>query len=88
MPRRLKIEGDKYIPAAKTRTLCEVHREMYYILTHESPSNETNVKVCKLIEESYSMAKKMNAKLLQYKNKYPEEWYQKHKLDGDGKHLY
>ncbi len=49
--------------ASKRRTICEVFREMYD-LTDNNPDPEMQ----KLIIEGFIMAKKMNDKLVEYKN--------------------
>lgn len=54
------------------RTICEVHREIYDIIYD---GNDEKLK--DLINEAYGMAKKMDAKLRQYKYNYDDEWWEK-----------
>lgn len=63
----------------KTRTICEVHREIYRELT----KRDANDFLLKKIEEAFNMAKKMNNKLRQYKYNYDDGWWEKNKLSGD-----
>jgi hypothetical protein len=60
------------------RTICEVHREMYDIL-FEDLTSDRREDVLSRLEEAYGMAKKMDAKLRQYKNDYDESWWEKEK---------
>lgn len=57
------------------RTICEVHREMYDIL-YEDLVSDRREEVLSRLEEAYSMAKKMDAKLRQYKNNYDDGWWE------------
>jgi hypothetical protein len=54
------------------RTICEVHREIYDIVY----DNEDE-KLKDLVNEAYILAKKMDAKLRQYKNNYDDDWWEK-----------
>jgi hypothetical protein len=58
------------------RTICEVHREMYDIL-FEDLTSDRREEVLRRLEEAYGMAKKMDAKLRQYKNDYDDSWWEK-----------
>lgn len=60
------------------RTICEVHREIYRELLSRNPNDFLLQK----IEEAFTMAKKMNNKLRQYKFNYDNDWWEKNKLDG------
>ena len=57
------------------RTICEIHREMYDIL-FEDLTTERREEVLGRLEEAYGMAKKMDAKLRQYKNNYDDNWWE------------
>ena len=57
------------------RTICEIHREMYDIL-FEDLTTERREEVLSRLEEAYGMAKKMDAKLRQYKNNYDDNWWE------------
>ena len=57
------------------RTICEVHREMYDIL-FEDLTSDRREDVLSRLEEAYGMAKKMDAKLRQYKNDYDNDWWE------------
>ena len=57
------------------RTICEIHREMYDIL-FEDLTTERREEVLDRLEEAYGMAKKMDAKLRQYKNNYDDNWWE------------
>jgi FkbM family methyltransferase len=72
-----KIDKDKGVN--KNRTICEVHREIYDIISSEVKNKDLESKIVNLLDESYNMAKKMNAKLTQYKRNYDEEWWQQNK---------
>lgn len=65
--------------AHKRRTICEVHREIYDILYDRFRDSEHFGQIADLLQESYVMAKKMDAKLLQYKRDYSIEWYEEQK---------
>jgi hypothetical protein len=60
------------------RTICEVHREIYDELSKNEKSNEI---IIEKLEEAYQMAKKMDAKLRQYKNNYDDGWWQKERSE-------
>jgi len=59
------------------RTICEVHREIYDILFDDLKESEHYDAVLDMLEEAYQMAKKMDAKLRQYKNNYDDDWWEK-----------
>lgn len=61
------------------RTICEVHREMYDIL-YEDLTSDRREDVLSRLEEAYGMAKKMDAKLRQYKNDYDNDWWEQERL--------
>jgi len=46
------------------RTICEVHREIYRGVILGKPKGE----LVRLLQESYKMAKKMDAKLREYRD--------------------
>ena len=57
------------------RTICEIHREMYDIL-FEDLTTDRREEVLSHLEGAYGMAKKMDAKLRQYKNNYDDNWWE------------
>jgi len=58
------------------RTICEVHREIYDIICEINDDDTKNL-LQEKVEEAFNMAKKMDAKLRQYKFNYDDEWWQK-----------
>lgn len=59
------------------RTICEVHREIYDIIIKDKTiSDELSNELIELLEDAYVMAKKMNAKLRQYKHNYDDGWWE------------
>ena len=58
------------------RTICEVHREMYDIICEMNDDDAKNL-LQEKIEEAFNMAKKMDAKLRQYKFNYDDKWWEK-----------
>lgn len=56
------------------RTICEVHRELYD-LAHENLTGDVLRDFTAKLEEAYTMGKKMQAKLRQYKGNYDENWW-------------
>ena len=61
------------------RTICEVHREIYDIM-HEHLSNHFKYNdIEQKLDEAYTMAKKMDAKLRQYKYNYDDSWWETEK---------
>ena len=63
------------------RTICEVHRELYDILFVEMKENGRYDDVLGMLEEAYGMAKKMDAKLRQYKHNYDDNWWEKERKE-------
>jgi len=64
------------------RTICEVHREMYEVFLNDPTVDvDFSNKMIDLIEEAYIMAKKMNAKLSQYKNNWDESFWEKQRAE-------
>jgi len=59
------------------RTICEVHREMYDIMYNNLRLNPHYEELTTKLDEAYQMAKKMDAKLRQYKNNYDTGWWEK-----------
>jgi hypothetical protein len=56
------------------RTICEVLRDIYHIIKDfDMPE------IVELLNEAYTMGKKMDAKLRQYKGGYDDGWYEKTK---------
>lgn len=55
------------------RTICEVHREMHDILINEDCVDE---KLVGLLQEAFTMAKKMDKKLRQYHSGYDKGWWE------------
>ncbi len=60
------------------RSICEVHRELYD-LVHANLSGPALEAFTEKLEEAYAMAKKMQAKLRQYKENYDEGWWERQK---------
>ena len=58
------------------RSICEVHRELYD-LAHANLSGAALAEFTAKLEEAYTMAKKMQAKLRQYKGNYDEGWWER-----------
>ena len=69
-----------------SRTICEVHREIYRHINKMRKKNEISEKnyelISKRLEEAFDYGKKMNNKLRQYKNDYDADWWEMHKFDG------
>ena len=59
------------------RTICEVHREMYDIMYEQLRLHPKYDELTTKLDEAYQMAKKMDAKLRQYKNNYDDGWWEK-----------
>ena len=70
------IDHNKPVPF---RTICEVHREIY----RELKARDENDPLIDKIKEAYTMAKKMNNKLIQYNRGYADGWWEANKLNGD-----
>ncbi len=62
------------------RSICEVHRELYD-LAHANLSGAALAEFTGKLEEAYTMAKKMQAKLRQYKGNYDEGWWERQKAE-------
>lgn len=58
------------------RSICEVHRELYD-LAHANLKGPALQEFTDKLEEAYTMAKKMQAKLRQYKGNYDEGWWER-----------
>lgn len=63
------------------RTICEVHREIYDELYENFKDHPAYEMIAAKLQESYTMAKKMDAKLRQYKHNYDEDWWEKEKSE-------
>jgi hypothetical protein len=60
------------------RTICEVHREIYDLVSKKGLLDvKISEQIIDLLEEAYAMAKKMNSKLSQYKHGYDDGWWEK-----------
>ena len=59
------------------RTICEVHREMSDILYDHYRDGQHYDTLMDKLQEAFTMAKKMQAKLRQYKYNYDEDWWEK-----------
>lgn len=70
------MAGFKSDKSQKFRTICEVHREIYDLI-YELPDSERKNQIEEKVEEAFLMAKKMNAKLRQYKNNYDDGWWER-----------
>lgn len=70
------MAGFKSDKSQKFRTICEVHREIYD-LVYELPPSQNKTSIEEKLEEAFLMAKKMNAKLRQYKNNYDDGWWER-----------
>jgi len=63
--------------AGNKRSICEVHRELYD-LAHAHLRDPYTLQIfTEKLEEAYAMAKKMQAKLRQYKENYDEGWWER-----------
>jgi len=63
------------------RTICEVHREMYDVMYESLQDHPKYEELTSQLEEAYQMAKKMDAKLRQYKNNYDADWWEKERQE-------
>lgn len=63
------------------RTICEVHREMYDVMYKKLQNEPCYEELCDKLEEAYQMAKKMDAKLRQYKNNYDNDWWEQERAE-------
>lgn len=62
---------------SSTLTICEVHRRL-----HRRLQDHPDPHVHELLRLAFTMGKKMDNKLRQYKHNYSEGWWPQHKLDG------
>lgn len=59
----------------KTRTICEVHREIYDLVTSETPNGEL---IKQKLEEAYMLGKSLVRALVKYKDPMTQmEFYEK-----------
>jgi hypothetical protein len=58
------------------RTICEIHREIYDIVDEHLKDQPYFDSLVAKLEECYFIAKKMDAKLMQYKFNYNKDWYE------------
>lgn len=65
--------------SANKRSICEVHRELYDLAHAHLRDPYTLQLFTDKLEEAYAMAKKMQAKLRQYKENYDEDWWERQK---------
>ena len=85
----LKEYGEKYKVSGDFRgiyTICDVHRMIYRMLIDEPDklSNADKQEELKYyLQRAYTIAKKTDAKLRQYKHNYDDKWYEQ--LNGFGK---
>ena len=63
------------------RTICEVLREVYDMLYDQKDTVKSYDEMIDKLQESYTYAKKMDAKLRQYKNNYDNDWWEKEKTE-------
>ena len=75
----MKQVAQKTHAGKNLRTICEVHRDMYDMLYELTDDRSEELK--ELIEEAYILAKKMDAKLRQYKNNYDDDWWKKERAE-------
>ena len=71
------MSGFKSLKSQKKRTICEVHRELYDLIYDNMPASQVKNDIEGKLEEAFLMAKKMNAKLRQYKHNYDDGWWDK-----------
>lgn len=62
----------------RKQTICEMHRRMYRIIMRRDPDDE----LLPILRKAFDMGKKISNKLQCYRNKYGDEWWEAHKLDG------
>ena len=70
---------EEELPPERFRTICEVHRQIFQELRRRNQLDP----LLELLREAYTMAKKMNNKLRQYKHNYDDGWWEEHRLDGE-----
>lgn len=73
-----KISENRYIKKFG-RTICEVHRELYDELDEKFKDHPSYEDMANKLQEAYTMAKKMDAKLRQYAHNYDDGWWEKEK---------
>lgn len=61
------------------RTICEVHREISDIFEDTLKEHPNYAELSDKLQEAYTMAKKMDAKLRQYANDYDDGWWEQEK---------
>jgi septation ring formation regulator EzrA len=61
------------------RTICEVHREINDIFEDSLKGHPNYSELSDKLQEAYTMAKKMDAKLRQYANNYDDGWWEQEK---------
>lgn len=71
------MAGFKTDKTQKFRTICEVHRELYDLIYDNMPDGQVKQNIENKLEEAFLMAKKMNAKLRQYKHNYDDGWWER-----------
>lgn len=74
--RNIKPKSVAKPKAARRRTICEVHREIYDILYNEFRDHDQFDEIVDKLEEAFTMAKKMAHRLMQYKHNYDDGWWQ------------
>ena len=56
------------------RTICEVQRELYRAIRDDVPKEQ----LLELVEEAYDLGKRMHHKLVEYKDNYHQDIYERH----------
>ena len=59
----------------RLRTVCEVIRELNDVINTEKIDNKTKNRLTEKTQEIYGMVKRMNKKLVEYKEGYDKGWY-------------
>jgi len=75
---RSKVSG----AANGSFTICDIHRRIYRMVVDEVDKLSSKDKQEELkyyIQRAYTIAKKTDAKLRQYKHNYDDEWYKQEK---------
>ena len=62
--------------ASNLRTICEVHREIYDLIHQHHQDSPVYRDIVERLHTAFHMAKRMNAKLRQYKNNYDDAWWE------------
>jgi hypothetical protein len=73
-----KVSDNKYNEKFG-RTICEVHREIFDELHENFQDHKSYEQIANKLQEAYTMAKKMDAKLRQYAFNYDDGWWEKEK---------